>query len=84
MAFGEGKYDDLVQLVREKSEAMDAMVIVIRGNKGNGFSQQFVVPKNYDPTLHAAMLLEHAATLRLVADEMQKDARHLRAKTRGN
>jgi hypothetical protein len=40
MAFGPGKYDDLCTLVRERAEATGAIVIVIDGNRGNGFSCQ--------------------------------------------
>ena len=37
---GPGKYDDLCTLVREKTGASATIVIVIGGNKGNGFSCQ--------------------------------------------
>jgi hypothetical protein len=37
---GPGKYDDLATLVRERSDARAALVIVFEGNKGEGFSFQ--------------------------------------------
>jgi hypothetical protein len=40
MALGPGKYDDLCTYVREQSEASAAIVIVVGGNKGPGFSCQ--------------------------------------------
>jgi hypothetical protein len=40
MASGPGKYGDLCAHVREKAEARAAIVIIIGGNKGNGFSCQ--------------------------------------------
>jgi hypothetical protein len=40
-AIGHGKYDDLCTYVRERSGGEAAIVIVIGGSKGNGFSMQF-------------------------------------------
>jgi hypothetical protein len=40
MAFGPGKYDDLCTLVRERAKAHGAIVIVIGGEHGYGFSCQ--------------------------------------------
>jgi len=40
MPLGKGKYDDLCTKVREDAHAVAALVIVIRGNKGDGFSLQ--------------------------------------------
>lgn len=37
---GPGKYDDLCTTVRKKAKARGAIVIVLGGNKGNGFSCQ--------------------------------------------
>lgn len=39
---GPGKYNDLCTYVREQSDAEMAVVIVVRGNKGNGFDVQTV------------------------------------------
>ena len=40
MAIGPGKYDDLCTYVREKTQASGVLVVVINGNKGEGFSCQ--------------------------------------------
>jgi hypothetical protein len=37
---GPGKYDDLCTIVRERSNARAAIVIIVEGNKGGGFSVQ--------------------------------------------
>ena len=37
---GPGKYDDLCTFAREQSEADFALVCILNGNKGNGFSVQ--------------------------------------------
>ncbi|HEY4383372.1 MAG TPA: hypothetical protein VGN34_02700 [Ktedonobacteraceae bacterium] len=40
MALGAGKYDDLCSIVLEQSGAEAAIVIILGGNKGSGFSLQ--------------------------------------------
>jgi hypothetical protein len=40
MAIGAGKYDDLCTHVREQSKARGVVVLVLEGDKGNGFSCQ--------------------------------------------
>lgn len=40
MAFGPGKYDDILTEVRERTEAAGAMLIIFGGNRGEGFSAQ--------------------------------------------
>ena len=37
---GPGKYDDITTLVRDVTEAQGVLVVVIGGNKGQGFSVQ--------------------------------------------
>jgi hypothetical protein len=37
---GPGKYDDVCTIVREKTDALTAIVIILDGNKGSGFSIQ--------------------------------------------
>ena len=37
---GPGKYDDLAGYVREKAEALGAIVIIFQGKHGHGFSCQ--------------------------------------------
>ncbi len=57
---GPGKYDRLCTLVRERAKARGAVVIVLRGEHGSGFSVQ-VEPK---------FLTGVATVLREVADQM--------------
>lgn len=57
MAVGPGKYDDLCTMVREKSKARGAIVIVFHGDKGSGFSCQ----ADAMATLLLPELLEHMA-----------------------
>lgn len=40
MSLGPGKYDDLCTEVRERAAAAVAIVIVLGGNRGGGFSLQ--------------------------------------------
>ena len=40
MAIGPGKYDDVCTEIREKTEAVGVVMIVVEGNKGSGFSCQ--------------------------------------------
>lgn len=40
MPIGPGKYDDLCTKVREEAKATAALVIILGGNKGRGFSVQ--------------------------------------------
>lgn len=42
MPIGAGKYDDLCTYVRENSDADGAIVIVLNGKLGNGFSVQAI------------------------------------------
>lgn len=43
MPLGPGKYDDVCTEVREKTKAEGAVVIVINGDKGPGFSCQCTI-----------------------------------------
>lgn len=40
MPLGPGKYDDLCTYVRRKSKARAALLVIIGGNKGEGFAVQ--------------------------------------------
>lgn len=71
MALGAGAYDDLVTYVREKVDADGVMVLVVGGNRGNGFAQQWVAPT--DATF-IEQLRVAARALRSVADQMERDA----------
>lgn len=44
MAIGPGRYDDVCTMVREQTNAVAAIVIVVEGDKGNGFSVQTLDP----------------------------------------
>jgi len=41
---GPGKYDELCTLVRERANAKGALLVVIEGNRGQGFSVQATGP----------------------------------------
>jgi hypothetical protein len=45
MALGPGKYDDLCTLLRERAKASTALIIVIGGEQGEGFSLQTDDPR---------------------------------------
>ena len=63
MSIGPGRYDDLCTYVKDAAKAEGAIVIVFRGEHGNGFSMQ--------ADLIDTMKLP--ATLRLVADQIEAD-----------
>jgi hypothetical protein len=63
MTHGPGKYDQFATYVRVHTEAAAVVVIVIDGNKGEGFSVQA------DETV----VLKLPAMLRALADEMDRD-----------
>lgn len=65
MALGPGKYDDICTVVREETNADLAIVIVMGGKLGNGFSCQ-----THDPSLMG----EVAAMLEQIAKQIRKDA----------
>jgi hypothetical protein len=57
MSVGPGVYDDLCTKVREEAEAHTAIVIVMGGKYGPGFSLQSAMPDR----LPLAAILEHIA-----------------------
>ena len=61
---GPGKYDDICTMVRENTQATGAIVIVVDGNKGSGFSVQTISPDfaNILPKI-----------LRLMADDLEDE-----------
>lgn len=61
---GPGKYDDLCTLVREAAEAEGALVVVVGGAKGPGFSCQF--PPH--------LLRRIPEMLRIIADDIENSA----------
>lgn len=92
MALGPGKYDDLCTYVRVESGAVMALVIVVGGNRGDGFSVQVLAPPSEAPGYsgnaiefdQVGAMLAHAAVLRDVANALQADARRLMQKKRGD
>lgn len=69
MPAGPGKYDLLCTYVREKTKARAALVIVIEGEAGSGFSVQ-ADHGDYVPLVNV---------LRLVADDIEADIERLAA-----
>ena len=67
MAIGHGKYDDECTEVREKTKAGAILLIILGGEKGDGFSVQIPVE----------MLGAVPSMLRYLADEIQKDYRKM-------
>jgi hypothetical protein len=64
MAEGPGRYDDVTTLVRKETQAETCIVIIINGNKGNGFSIQSIDP---DFRKHLPKVL------RLMMEEMEAE-----------
>lgn len=64
MAVGAGKYDDLATTVREQAHARGVIVIVIGGDKGEGFAMQ--------ADLYTLMTLP--PMLRHIADQIERDS----------
>jgi hypothetical protein len=65
MTLGAGKYDDLLTAAREGAKATSAVLIVLDGEKGPGFSCQAPL----------AQTLTLPAILRFVADQVEADLR---------
>lgn len=65
---GPGKYDDACTLVREMTGAACAMVVVIGGSKGSGFSVQ---------TAHPISPSTLATVLETVARQLRENNREL-------
>lgn len=59
---GPGKYDDLCTAVREAAEAEVAIVIVLGGNRGSGFSAQ----------AEGLIVVDVPRILRHTADEIER------------
>lgn len=67
MALGPGKYDEICTIVRRGTEAAGAAVIILKGEKGSGFSFQGPIDKE--------TLVHFAGLLRLMADEIEESAK---------
>jgi hypothetical protein len=68
MTLGPGKYDAICTLAREQAEAEAALLLILGGNKGSGFSVQVQVQANM------VLLRALPALLRDVADQIEKDS----------
>jgi hypothetical protein len=66
---GPGKYDDLATIVREQAEADAAIVIVLNGNKGSGFSVQALIHR------HGEVITRMPELLREIARQIERDVR---------
>lgn len=64
MAIGPGKYDDLCTYVREHANAEGALLLVVRGDHGTGFSTQLRA------SVHPHEIVK---MLRAVADQIERD-----------
>lgn len=64
MPIGPGKYDPLCTYVREEADALAAIVIVMHGKHGNGFSIQ--AHENMPPAEIANLLEQVVKELRRV------------------
>jgi hypothetical protein len=71
MSQGTGKYDDLCTEVRESAKAEGAIVVVVNGDAGSGFSIQ--MPKHLNGAI--AGVLEH------VAEQLRKATTSTQAKS---
>lgn len=60
---GPGKYDDIVTRVRAETEAEGVILIVIRGNRGEGFSAQMLPDYRWQVPFN----------LRQIADQIEAD-----------
>lgn len=67
MPLGPGKYDDLCTTARERSEAEAAIVMILNGRLGSGFSVQSAMPMH---PFAIAQLLE--ATAREIRDSIKR------------
>jgi hypothetical protein len=63
MTIGPGRYDDQATMVQKATNASGVIVIVIGGDKGEGFACQTTLP----------VLLNLPAMLRSIADQIEAD-----------
>lgn len=62
---GPGKYDDLTTEVRERTKAEGVILIVLKGDRGSGFSCQ----------ANVLVTMNLPEMLRSMADEIEQDMR---------
>ena len=64
MTIGPGVYDEEATMARERTNAQAVVLIVVRGDKGSGFSCQALED----------VILDLPAVLRSLADQIEADA----------
>jgi hypothetical protein len=67
MVVGPGLYDDLCTRAREDADAVAAMVIILGGRGGSGFSVQS------SSHVHDKVMQTLPGLLRMMADEIERD-----------
>jgi hypothetical protein len=73
MTMGPGKYDAECTMVRERTKARAAVVLVLGGTHGSGFATQIAA----SPADAADVARALAMTLRAAAEQLESDARRL-------
>jgi len=71
MAVGKGRYDEICEAVREETGAFGAILLIMDGDRGNGFSVQ-VPPEVLG---RVPELLQHLADA--IQEEVKADVREL-------
>ena len=66
MGLGPGKYDDYCTILRHELKAKVALIAIVDGNKGTGFSVQSLDP-------HTLVILPQV--LRQIADDIETDVK---------
>ncbi len=70
MPQGPGKYDDIATAAREQTDAKCIVLVVLGGNRGNGFSVQATADVHPDDLV---------TVLRKVADQIEHDTKATRS-----
>jgi hypothetical protein len=77
MPLGPGKYDDLCTYVREKAEALGVVIVVLRGNQGDGFAMQATAAATLDaPRMLHYLADQIRATHPELIEQLKKEAGH--------
>lgn len=73
MALGPGKYDKLATWLRERAKADGVILIVLGGDKGDGFEAHLPAHS------HADSMLRTVAMLREMASQIEADVRRVQS-----
>jgi hypothetical protein len=68
MTIGPGKYDEEATLVQQRTQASGVLLIILSGDKGNGFSLA-----SFDIQATLEITLNLPALLREMADQIETD-----------